>query len=123
MLYHLLFGCIGLALDFFAAIRIAPDEKDLQIILLRQQLRILERKSSTKPRISSPEKLIVVALFARVKRQTQSWYDRLQEILLLFKPDTLLRWHRDLVRDKWTFRHPNPGGRPRLETGLEVLIL
>jgi hypothetical protein len=54
-------------------------------------LRILERKSSTKPRLSSPEKLSVVALFARLKQQTQSWYDRLQEILLLFKPDTLLR--------------------------------
>src|SRR5690349_550488 len=106
MIYHLLFCCIGLALDFFAAIRIAPDEKDLQIILLRQQLRVLERKSKTKPRLSSPEKLIVVALFARLKRQTQSWYDHLQGILLLFKPDTLLRWHYDLVRKKWTFKHP-----------------
>jgi hypothetical protein len=70
MIYSLLLCFIGLVLDLFAAIQITPDEKDLQIALLRQQLRILERKTRTKPRLSSPEKLMVVALFTRLKRQT-----------------------------------------------------
>ncbi len=28
----------------------------------------------------------------------------MDETLLLFKPDTVLRWHRDLVHRKWTFK-------------------
>jgi putative transposase len=123
MIYHLLLCFIGLMLDLFAAVQTAPDEKDLQIVLLRQQLRILERKTRTKPRLSSSEKLMVVALFTRLKMQTQHWYDRLQQTALLFKPDTLLKWHRDLVRRKWTFKHRHRGGRPRLEAEIEALIL
>ena len=30
---------------------------------------------------------------------------RLSQSLLLFTPETVLRWHRDLVRRKWTFPH------------------
>jgi putative transposase len=123
MIYPLLLCFIGLVLDLFAAIQTAPDEKDLQIVLLRQQLRILERKTRTKSRLSSPEKLMVVALFTRLKLQTQHWYERLQETALLFKPDTLLKWHRDLVRRKWTFKHRHHGGRPRVEAEVEALIL
>jgi putative transposase len=123
MIYHLLLCFIGLVLDLFDVIQTAPDEKDLQIVLLRQQLRILERKTRTKPRLSSSEKLMMVALFTRLKQQTQDWYERLQQTALLFKPDTLLKWHRDLVRYKWTFKHRHRGGRPRLEAEIEALIL
>jgi hypothetical protein len=52
----------ALIFDVFAAIRLAPDEKDLQIALLRQPLRVLERKIKQKPRLSRPEKLMLVAL-------------------------------------------------------------
>jgi putative transposase len=43
--------------------------------------------------------------------------------LLIFKPDTVLRWHRKLVRRKWTFQRKGNLGRPRLSTELENLIL
>jgi len=44
--------------------------------------------------------------------------------LLLFQPDTLLRWHRDLVRKKWTYASArNRGGRPRTGAGIEALVL
>jgi hypothetical protein len=112
MIYDLLMCFFGLVLDVFASARIAPDEKDIQIALLRQQLRILERRSRTKPRLTRPEKLMLVILLTRLQRQTHSWYDRLHQTLLLFKPDTLLKWHQDLVRRKWTFKHVNRGGRP-----------
>jgi len=123
MIYYLLFCFVTLLLDVFTSIRVAPDEKDLQIALLRQQLRTLERKSKTKPRLSRPEKLILVSLAARLRTQKQRFHEALDEALLLVQPDTLLKWHRELVRHKWTFQHPNCGGRPRLESDIELLIV
>jgi transposase InsO family protein len=41
----------------------------------------------------------------------------------LFKPDTVLKWHRDLVRRKWTFAKKAPLGRPPISPELEALIL
>ena len=45
--------------------------------------------------------------------------------MLLCKPDTVLQWHRELVRRKWTFRRRNPGGRPAIpiEIGERILRL
>jgi putative transposase len=123
MIYHLLFCLITLVLDVFASVRIAPTEKDLQIALLRQQLRILERNSQTRQRLSRPEKLMLVTLAARLKTQTRRFHESLDEALLLVQPDTVLKWHRQLVRRKWTFQHPHRGGRPMLEPEIELLIV
>lgn len=38
------------------------------------------------------------------------------------QPETLLRWHRDLVRRKWTYAHRRPG-RPTLPAGTVSLVL
>ncbi|MBK8033672.1 MAG: hypothetical protein IPK17_30070 [Chloroflexi bacterium] len=110
MVYHFLLCFASLIFDMFASIRLAPDEKDLQIALLHQQLRALERKTNTKSRLSSPEKLMIVALVTRLQRQTRQWQQRVREALVLVQPDTVLKWHRELVRRKWTFQHPNRGG-------------
>jgi putative transposase len=48
----------------------------------------------------------------------------LKEVLLLFTPDTVLRWHRDLVLRKWTIKQPQrPAGRAPLDAELEALIV
>jgi putative transposase len=39
-----------------------------------------------------------------------------------FKPETLLRWHRQLTARRWTYSH-RPPGRPPLEQSLRALIL
>ena len=38
-------------------------------------------------------------------------------------PSTLLRWHRELVRRKWTLRRPPHGGRPALNARISELVL
>jgi putative transposase len=43
--------------------------------------------------------------------------------MLIFKPDTVLRWHRLLVRRKWTFRQKGNPGRPKIPAELEALIV
>jgi len=35
----------------------------------------------------------------------------------------VLRWHRELVRRKWTYAHKRRGGRPRLSPDIEDLIV
>ena len=44
-------------------------------------------------------------------------------MLLLFKPETVLKWHRELVHRKWTVRRPHAGGRPATPAEVEELIL
>ena len=49
---------------------------------------------------------------------------RLQEIGTLFSPDTILRWHRKLVAEKWNYadRRKSPG-RPRIAREIVELVL
>ncbi len=79
MVYHFLLYLTTLIFDLFASIRLAPDEKDLQIALLQQQLRVLKRKVKKKPRLSRPAKLMLMALTTHMQRQTQQWQQRLRE--------------------------------------------
>ncbi len=57
---------------------------------------------------------MLVLLASRVRR----WKD----ILLILKPDTLLRWRRLGFRLFWRFKSRNRGGRPRLSTETINLI-
>jgi len=41
----------------------------------------------------------------------------------MVSPQTLLRWHRELVRRKWRYRRKGTGGRPPLDPGTRDLIL
>jgi putative transposase len=123
MIFALLYNFIMLVLDVFATVGIAAHEKDLEIALLRQQLRILERKGKEKHRLALPEKLMLAALVSQLKVKGNTLHERLRTCLILVKPETLLKWHRDLVRRKRTFRQPNSGGRPRLDAELEALIV
>ncbi len=44
-------------------------------------------------------------------------------MLFLFKPDTVLRWHRDVVRRTWTFKRRRASGRPVTASELQALLL
>jgi transposase InsO family protein len=123
MIYHLLLCFVSLVLDLLASAGVATEEKDLEIALLRQQLRVMERKTKHKARPARPEKLMLVALADKLKKNPDHFHSRLQRCVLLIKPETLLKGHRELVRRKWTFHHPARGGRPRIDAELEALIL
>ncbi len=96
--------------DLISIRRLAEHEKDVQLVLLRQQLDILQRTRRQPPRIARGEKLVLVALTTRLKQMRERSTRPLGQIVRLFKPETVLRWHRDLVARKWTFKRPNPGG-------------
>ncbi len=123
MIYFALAHILGFLLDLTTTIWRSNNQKDLEILLLRQQLRILQRKHPHPPRISYCEKLALAVLAAKLRTAGRSAYNRLGEIVLIFKPETLLKWHRELVRRKWTFPRRQRGGRPTIAAELEALIL
>jgi putative transposase len=68
---------------------------------------------------------VFATLTCKLKAKKVSLHQQLRQFLLLFQPETLLRWHRDLVRKKWTFQRKvdHAGGRPITDPELEALVL
>jgi hypothetical protein len=75
--------------------RTSDHEKELEIIILRYQLAIVERKLQSHRTPSRAEKLTLAVLLARLKQGTQLPAHQLQDIIRIFQPETVLRWHRD----------------------------
>jgi putative transposase len=123
MVYWFLMLTITFILDLITSLGHTNRNKDLEIIILRQQVRILQRKVKTPPRISDPERMILAILVDKFSQSTKDTCQRLHQVMLIFKPDTVLRWHRELVRRKWTFSRKAKPGRPTISSELEALIL
>jgi putative transposase len=87
--------------------------KELEILLLRHELAILRRQRSG-PRLTRADRALLAALSRSLPRA--AW------AALSFKPETLLRWHRQLIARRWTYSQRAPG-RPPLERSLRELIL
>ena len=81
-------------------------DKDLEILALRHQLRLLQRQLKSKPRASRVEKLLLAVLAVKLKSMFKRQMYRLDQCLLLFKPNTVLKWHRELCAANGRF---NPG--------------
>jgi len=103
--------------------RLSNEEKDLEILILRQQLSILQRKHNSPIKPNRVEKITLAVLTARLKRITHRSSNQLRDIIRIFQPETILRWHRELVHRKWTYLHKNKGGRPSTSKELEELVL
>ncbi len=123
MISTLLMSLFSLFCDLLAILRTSKSETDLEILILRQQVRILERKTKTPPRISDPDRMVLATLLDRYSRFKDGSRQHLNQVMLIFKPDTVLRWHRELVRRKWTFKRKGKPGRPVISSELEVLII
>ena len=103
--------------------RLSNQEKDLEILILRQQLSILQRKHNSPIKPNRVEKIALVVLAASLKRITHRSANQLRDVIRILQPETILRWHRELVRRKWTYPHKNKGGRPSISKELAELIL
>ena len=123
MVLTLLMSLYSLFLDLLSVIGFAKSDKDLEIIILRQQIRILQRKSTVPPRISDPERMILATLTDKFSHSTDRARQRLQQVMLIFKPETVIRWHRYLIRRKWTFKRKGNTGRPCLSSELQALVV
>jgi len=99
------------------------DPKDLEILLLRHQLRMLQRTSGHPARLSRWDKLILAILATTLKAATADAWGLWRRAIILVIPDTMLRWHRGPVRHKRTVARRSRGGRLWIAGELEALIL
>lgn len=123
MVWFVLLHLGAFLVDLLTATRRTDRDKDFEILLLRHQLRLLQRERPRPPRLSRWEKLTLAVLTAKLARLTDGPRARLEHVVLLFKPETVLGWHRELVRRKWTTRRRTTGGRPATSAEVEALIL
>ncbi len=98
-------------------------EKDLELLILRQQLSILQRKLNSPIKPSRVEKMTLAVLTTKLKHLSHRSAHQLQDIIRIFQPETVLGWHKDLVRRKWTHPNKKKGGRPSIGIELECLII
>ncbi|HEV8650383.1 MAG TPA: helix-turn-helix domain-containing protein [Actinomycetes bacterium] len=89
--------------------------KDLEILVLQQQLRVLPRTAG-RPKFTPLDRVLLAAASRTLPRQR--WTS-----LFLVTPQTLLRWHRELVRHKWTYPNTRKPGRPPLDPEVVTLVL
>jgi len=123
MTIKMLTTLLALALDLLAIFKVTDSDKDLEIAILRQQVCILQRKVKTTPRITDPERLVLATLTDKFKRAKTGARQRLNQVIMIIQPETVLHWHRELVRRKWTYQQKGQPGRPRTADELEALIV
>ncbi len=123
MISTMLMSLFSIFFDLVAILRTSKSEKDLEFLILRQQIRTLQRKTKTPLRISDSERMVLATLLDRYSKFNDGARQHLNQVMLIFKPDTVLRWHRELVRRKWTFKRKGKPGRPEISLELEALII
>ena len=90
-------------------LRMTDREKDVEILALRHQLAVPQRQlGGQRPRLRPGERALLAALLVPLGRAT------LRRLRLLVSPDTVMRWHRDLIKRRHARASVNRGpGRPR----------
>lgn len=87
--------------------------KELEILVLRHELAILRRQVA-RPKLNRADRALLAALSRSLPRPAWTSFP--------VKPDTLLRWHRQLVAGRWTYADATPG-RPPVKPELRTIIL
>jgi len=90
------------------------DEKEVELLVLRHQVKVLQRQVK-RPRLNRLDRVLLAAASRAMTRSSWSSF--------VVRPETLLRWHRELVRKKWTQRRTGHPGRPPIDPDVRDLIV
>jgi transposase InsO family protein len=106
----------------FAALRLLPmtdREKDVEILALRHQITVLQRQlGDQRARLRPEDRAFLAALLVPLSRAA------LRQLRLLVSPDTVLRWHRDLMKRRHArASQRRRAGRPRTIASIRRLVV
>ncbi|MFD1938760.1 integrase core domain-containing protein [Nonomuraea mangrovi] len=108
------------ATNTLALLRLLPmsdRQKDIEILALRHQLLVLQRQVG-KPTFTDTDRAVLAGLLHHLP------IDKLRQLLLLVRPDTVLRWHRDLLKRRHAATcAPKRRGRPVTVRSIRALAL
>src|ERR1022692_805986 len=87
------------------------------ILILRHQLAILQRRQPRRQKLSQADRALLAALLSVIPKA------RRHGLRLLKTPDTILRWHRDILRRRWATRSMRGRtGRPATRRNIQALV-
>jgi len=112
MTLRLLYLLFCQALRWLALLARSSAAKNAELLMLRHEVAVL-RRQGTRPRVDWADRAVLAGLARLLPRPT--WRG------LFVRPETLLRWHRDLIRRRWSYPHHR--GRPRVGAELCGLVL
>jgi transposase InsO family protein len=97
-----------------AALRFRSREfKELEIVVLRHELAVLRRQVS-RPRLEESDRVFLAAASRLLSGKSRPSF--------FVRPDTLLGWHRQLVRKRWTYAGRRPGRPPVSQEARELVL-
>ena len=89
-----------------------------EILILHHQLAVLQRRQPRRPNLNWADRALLATLLGVIPRA------RRHGLRLLVTPDTILRWHRDVVRRCWAARSMRGRtGRPATRRNVRALVL
>ena len=92
--------------------------KTAEILILRHQLAVLQRQQPRRPKLNWADRALLATLLSVIPKA------RRHGLQLLVTPDTVLRWHRDIVRRRWAARSMRgKTGRPATRRNIRALVL
>src|SRR5260370_5194794 len=97
-----------------ASIRGSRVSRDEKILFLQQQVLVLRRSAPARLRLRNTDRLIFVWLYRL--------FPSLLDAAVIFKPETLVRWHRGGLRLFWRWKSQRRPGRPTVPTGIRNLV-
>jgi putative transposase len=91
--------------------------KTTEILILRHQLAVLQRRQPGRPRLNWADRALFAVLLGVIPKA------RRQGLRLLVTPDTIVRWHRDILRRRWAARsRRGRTGRPPARRNIRALV-
>jgi transposase len=92
--------------------------KTAEILILRHQLAVLQRREPRRPKLNWADRAMLAALLSVIPKA------RRHGLRLLVTPETILRWHRDIIRRRWATRSTRgKTGRPATRRNIRALVL
>jgi hypothetical protein len=113
VVWSFVYLALGRVLELIVLCCRSADAKEIEILVLRYELTVL-RRQHPRPRLQPKDRALLAALSRHVRRVRWS--------VFLVKPETLLGWHRRMVRRRWTYPSASRG-RPPVPDQVQQLIV